>query len=230
MFGIMKTSALLTLSTSVLVGVLDISSASFPPPPDYAKWNYNLATQTASTTSKYPSSTGTLSPATNNPYVVELPPYSLPEAGDDLTNPPPIPDIEEADEFKHPFTLPDPPKSISKDGFYYGRNGERIPVVIRPPGFGENPQDRGQPRDIPQSPPPLPGDVVYGDGVKRFSDNAILGLPESESALMLSDVTGEEPSPVIDKRKKRFFHSLVFSFVFFYRAKRSVSANKKNRN
>lgn len=276
----MKTSTFLTLSTSVLVGVLDVSFATAPPPRDYHSssssrgassypskaYVYNFPTKT-SAIPEHPKYTETPRPVNEHPY--SLPPNFDPEKAktdpelakfietineelaqdeehfsseeaknylakldpdtglpddftdylenldipDDIKDPLPIPDTEIADYLKdidipedlsEPYPLPRPQNQPSEGGFYYGPDGNKIAVAIRPPGFGENPIDR-----VPHPPPPFPGDDVYGDGVKNTSPYPSQidpkdPLVEAESALTESDVTGEDPSKAVHKRKTEF--------------------------
>lgn len=255
----MKTSTFLTLSTSVLVGLLDVSSALSPPTRDYHSssslgdpsspsrtYEYNFGTKTSSISGRPPVHTESPRPVKEYPYVLDIP------ESPDIAEPPPIPDSELAkinsfeSEIYFPIPIPDtellpdldlppsftepppigdpdfflpeldyPPitdQTPSNGGYYEGPNGTKIAVKINPPGFGENPKDRGDTPNIPQPPPPLPGDVVYGDGVKHYPVNANTELAESESALMLSDVTGKEPSQVSHKRKEEPLFDGIFLF------------------
>ena len=264
---IMKTSTFLSLSTSVFVGVLDVSLALSPPPRDYYSslssqgdasypsktYEYKFPTQTSSI-SEPPKYTESPGPVKDYPYLVELPnpqaenhdkdfpipdgdykPLPLPTVvlpgdfeGTDLS-----PDVIDPyllphdfggrdlpDDIRDPFPIPNPQNPPTEGGFYEGPNGTKIAVVVRPPGYGENPIDRQVPSPVPfpHPPPPFRGDVVYGDGDKYFPTvssqiDPADPLVESESALTLSDVTGKEPSKAVYKRKQEsslFFFKLRF--------------------
>ena len=280
---IMKTSTFLTISTSVLLGALDVSSALSPPPRDdsYSSsarglypsktYTYNFATQSPASTRKSPVYTETPKPIVKEyPYVVE--PQELgefpefpdildrPSTGDseisEIYDPIPIPD-EESPDITDPPPIPHP--QIPTKGYYELPNGTVIAVELRESGYGQNPKpvkdydhvsriDNPSPVRHPQPPPPFPGDLVYGDGIKNFPDPstiideppvdeelkllygdgvnhipvtldpALEHLVEFESPLLVSDVTGEDPSQKIANRKKEVsFYFLIRTFANIYR-------------
>lgn len=206
----MKTSTFLTISTSVLLGALDVSSALTPPTRDQ------------------------LLRASSRPSTGD----SEPEIYDSI----PIPDIESPD-ISDPPPIPHP--QIPTKGYYELPNGTLIAVEVREPGYGQNPKPvedydyvSGNDNPLPVRrllpPPPLPGSVVYGDGVKHFpiTENPELEhLVESESALLVSDVTGREPPQKIANRKKFLFLLLFIgrTFADVYRRRGSGGFQRSGR-